>query len=64
MGAGSTRTREKIEDLGKNIKKPCEYYCRSRRVVRGMERLYFLNTGGPYCIEECYECKRQYVREL
>lgn len=66
MGAGSTRimAEERSKFPAKEGKKPCKYLCTSRSVVKGTEHYHFLNTGKPYLIEKCQDCKREYVREL
>lgn len=68
MGAGSKRMsqseRNQWLNLGKDEGSSCKSSCFSRFTVKGMSNLHFLNTLRPYRVEECTDCKGQFVVEL
>jgi len=45
----------------KSCQRKGTHYPRKRHII-GVNK--FLNTGKPYIIEQCSECKCEYVREL
>jgi len=42
----------------------CLTDCFFRIIRRDIGVCHFLNTGEPYVIEQCIDCKREYVKEL
>jgi hypothetical protein len=47
-----------------NKKPKCKFNCLARITRQDIGVRRFLNTGKPYVIERCINCKREYVREL
>jgi len=42
----------------------CKRYGHSFRIRKDIGKRYFLNTGEPYYIEQCLECKQDRVKEV
>ena len=64
MGAGSTPTGKKpvsLAELRGDKRKPCKSDCRWRTMRRDIGICRFANTGEKYYIDQCRDCKRDYL---